>query len=249
MDLPQAKELFDTQGYVAWPGFMASDEIGQVNDALDRYIREIFPTLDETAGFFEDKDDPSTLMRLQGMCDHDPFFDDLYHGEKFMGLARALLDDEVVGKNLQWFNKLPNGGKATPPHQDGFYFMLEPNEAITLWLAQDTVDEENGCVRYLPGSHKESMRPHQRTEVLGFSQGITNYDEADYQHETPVHAQPGDLLVHHSMCIHRADENPSSRPRRALGFVYFAARAKEDAEKAEAYRQQLYEEWERDGQI
>jgi hypothetical protein len=51
------------------------------------------------------------------------------------------------------------------------------------------------------------------------------------------------------MCIHRADENPSTRPRRALGFVYFAARAKEDAEKAEAYRQQLYEEWERDGQI
>ena len=91
--------------------------------------------------------------------------------------------------------------------------------------------------------------PWVREDRLRGMEGITDYDVADYQHETPVHAQPGDLLVHHSMCIHRADENPSSRPRRALGFVYFAARAKEDAEKAEAYRQQLYEEWERDGQI
>ncbi len=53
------------------------------------------------------------------------------------------------------------------------------------------------------------------------------------------------------MCIHRANENPSTRTRtrRALGFVYFAARAKEDAEKAETYRQQLYEEWEKEGRI
>jgi len=54
MDLQQAKELFDKQGYVAWPGFMTSDEIGQVNDALDRYIREIFPTLDEMKSLVSD---------------------------------------------------------------------------------------------------------------------------------------------------------------------------------------------------
>jgi phytanoyl-CoA hydroxylase len=249
MDLQQAKEEFATQGYVAWRGFMDPREIGQVNAELDRYIRDIFPTLPDTAGFFEDKDDPATLMRLQNMCHYDDYFRQLYYGDRLMDIGRALLDDELVGKNLQWFNKLPNGGKATPPHQDGFYFMLEPNEGLTLWLAQDDVDEENGCVRYLPGSHKEDMRPHQRTDVLGFSQGITDYGAADYQREAPVCAQPGDLLIHHSMCVHRADANPSPRPRRALGFVYFAARAKEDAEKAAAYRQQLYTEWEKEGKI
>ena len=249
MDLQLAKDQFATQGYVAWRGFVDPQEVGEIDQALDRYIRDIFPRLDETAGFFEDKNDSATLMRLQGMCDHDSFFHDLYYGERMMNLARALLADDVVGKNLQWFNKLPNGGKATPPHQDGFYFMLEPNEAITLWLAQDTVDEENGCVRYLPGSHKGAMRPHQRTEVLGFSQGITDYGDADHQREVAVCAEPGDLLIHHSMCVHRADANPSSRPRRALGLVYFAARAKEDAEKAETYRQQLYQEWEKEGRI
>ena len=51
------------------------------------------------------------------------------------------------------------------------------------------------------------------------------------------------------MCVHRADANDSPRPRRALGFVYFAARAKEDLERAEAYRQQLFDEWEKEGLI
>ena len=247
MDLQQATEQFAADGYLAWRGFMNRDEIDQVNAELDRYIRDVFPTLPDNAGFFEDKDDPSTLMRLQGMSDNDDFFHDLYHSERMKDIARALLGEEIVARNLQWFNKLPNGGKATPPHQDGFYFMLEPNEAITLWLAQDDIDEENGCVRYMPGSHKGDMRPHQRTDILGFSQGITDYGDDDYSREVPVHAAPGDLLIHHAMCIHRADANDSPRPRRALGFVYFAQRAKEDAERAEAYRQQLFAEWEKEG--
>ncbi|MBT7862833.1 MAG: phytanoyl-CoA dioxygenase family protein, partial [Gemmatimonadetes bacterium] len=116
-------------------------------------------------------------------------------------------------------------------------------------LAQDTVDEENGCVRYLPGSHREGMRPHQRTDILGFSQGISDYGAEDRRCEVPICAEPGDLLVHHSLTVHRADANPSPRPRRALGLVYFAERAQENAERADLYRQQLYTEWEKAGKI
>ena len=56
------------------------------------------------------------------------------------------------------------------------------------------VDEENGCVRYLPGSHREGMRPHRRTNVLGFSQGMSNYGTEDCAREVPVCAEPGDLF-------------------------------------------------------
>ena len=131
MDLQQAKEEFTAQGFVAWRGFIDATEIAQINAEFDRYIAEVLPTLGDDAGFYEDKDDPATLMRLQGMTDHDSYFHQLFHNERMFDIARTLLNDEVVGRNLQWFNKLPNGGKATPPHQDGFYFMLEPNEAIT----------------------------------------------------------------------------------------------------------------------
>ncbi len=249
MDLQQAKREFDERGFTVLRGFMSATEIGQVNAELDRYIADVLPGLPETAAFYEDRDDAATLMRLQNMCDHDDFFRDLYYGERLLKLGALFMDGPIRGKNLQWFNKLPRIGKETPAHQDGFYFMLEPNEALTMWLAQDVVDEENGCVRYLPGSHREGMRPHQRTNMLGFSQGMSDYGKEDQAREVPVCAEPGDLLIHHSMTVHRAEANPSPRPRRALGFVYFAERAEEDAEKAERYRQQLYVDWEKEGKI
>ena len=51
------------------------------------------------------------------------------------------------------------------------------------------------------------------------------------------------------MTVHRANTNPSPAPRRALGFVYFAARAREDAAKAAIYREKLYKAWEAEGKI
>ena len=44
--------------------------------------------------------------------------------------------------NLQYFNKSPGANKPTPPHQDGYYFMITPCEAVTMWLALDEVDDE-----------------------------------------------------------------------------------------------------------
>lgn len=249
MDLQAAKAAFDRDGFVHIKGFLNADEVAALNTNLQRYIDEVLPTLPAEAGFYEIKDRPDSLMRLQNMYDYDGYFRELYFDRRCIELGEALLGDQLRPKNMQWFNKPARIGNQTPPHQDGFYFMLEPNEALTLWLAQDAADEENGCVRYLPGSHRGDMRPHQRTEVLGFSQGITDYGASDRAAELPVCAAPGDLIAHHSLTVHRADPNPSPRPRRALGLVYFAERAREDAARAEAYRQRLYREWEAEGKI
>jgi phytanoyl-CoA hydroxylase len=246
---PQHKADFDRDGFVLLRGWLSAEEAAEVNDNVDRFIDEVLPGAPETTAFYEDKDDPSSIKRLQNMVTLDPWFHDLFYSERFHGLAAHLLGDGARGKNLQWFNKPARVGGITPAHQDGFYFMLEPNEAITLWLALDEIDEETGCIRYVRGSHRDGMRPHQRSNVVGFSQGLPDYGDDDRAREEPIRAQPGDLFAHHSMTIHRADANPSDRRRAALGFVYFADAAKEDAEKAERYRQELYAQWEKEGKL
>ena len=63
-----------------------------------------------------------------------------------------------------------------PPHQDGYYFNLDSDKAVTGWLALEDVDDENGCIHYVKGSHKkEEYRPHGKSEILGFSQGVTRF--------------------------------------------------------------------------
>lgn len=253
-DIDDPKSLrtrFRNDGYVALPGFLNETEIVEVKRNLDRYSDEIVPDLSDEHVFYEKKDDKSTLKQLQQMFSYDDFFKDMMFGSKFERVAEILLEDEVEGKNLQYFNKAPQVGQATPPHQDGYYFMLKPPEAVTMWLAIEEVDEENGCVRYVPGSHKKGMRPHGRTDTLGFSQGITDYGtEEDKKLEKPIPASPGDLLVHHALTIHRADGNNSKeRSRKAMGFIYYAASAEEDKEAHEEYQKKLAEEMKEEGKI
>lgn len=236
-------------GYVAIRGFMNEQDMSELYDNLKRFRQDVLPTLPVEHVFYEDKDNKDTLKQIQKMQTHDDYFGQLFHG-KFKQLAEILIGS-VDGKNMQYFNKPPLVGKPTPPHQDGYYFMLTPNEALTMWLALDDVDEENGCVRYVRGSNHWGMRNHGRTEVLGFSQGIIDYGTPqDLEHEIAFPAQPGDLLVHHALTIHRADGNRSKdRTRQALGFIYYSQDAKIDEDAHIAYQKKLAEEMKQAGKL
>lgn len=190
--------------------------------------------------FYEDENDPSTLKQMQNLFSYDPYFLQLLKGSKFENIAEVLLEDKVIGKEVEYFNKPPQIGKPTPPHQDNYYFNLKPAKAITMWMALEDVDMENGCLHYVKGSHLKGLRPHSRTQTLGFSQGITDFGEKDVENEIAFPAIPGDLLIHHSLTIHRADGNNSAlHSRRALGFIYFAESAKVDEKSRKSYEKEL----------
>jgi phytanoyl-CoA hydroxylase len=192
---------------------------------------------------YEDFNDPSTLKQINDLGAFDPSFDEVMHNPRFVELAAILLHDEVVPQHATAFVKPPHQGTPTPPHQDGYYFNLKPNEALTVWLPVGDIDSDNGALCYLKGSHHKGIMPHGSSGVLGFSQGLTA-DNLDALGEQVVcKVKSGDCLVHHSGTIHYAFGNPSPRPRRALGLVYYSARAREDEEakaryQAEARRQQ-----------
>ena len=243
VDLTDVKRKFDEEGYVYLPGLLSHAEVTDVQDYLDKFIQNNVPDLSPDQAFYEDNNDPSTLKQLFNLHEHEPFFEKLLTGSRFEQLAESVLDEKVIGKNVEYFNKPPLIGKPTPPHQDNYYFMLQPPQAVTMWLALEDVDTQNGCVRYIPQSHLAGLRTHGRTQTLGFSQGITDYSEKDKAKEVYFIVKPGDLLVHHSMTIHRADGNISPvRGRKALGFIYFGQSAHEDLERKKLYQQKLQEE-------
>ncbi|WP_119080738.1 phytanoyl-CoA dioxygenase family protein [Chitinophaga alhagiae] len=237
------KETFQRDGYVLIPAFLDSDEVNEIIKNFERVIEQVTPNMPAEKMFFEDKDDPSTLKQLIDIHQYDQFFDNVLNKGKFKDIAALLLNDNVVGKTLEYFNKPPRIGKPTPPHQDGYYFMLKPSVAVTMWMALEPADEENGCVRYIKGSHLTGMRPHGRTQTLGFSQQILDYGPEDINKEISITAKPGDLLIHHSLTIHTAGGNKSAtRSRKALGLIYFGLSAREDTEAKAAYQKKLQAE-------
>ena len=250
----EAKSLktdYDRDGFVALRGFLSLVELQTLKDNLERYIAEVVPTLPKEDVFYEDKADASTLKQLIRMSQNDAFFAEMQNQGVFREVAEILLGREVAPQNLQFFNKPAKIGAPTPPHQDGYYWMITPMEGCTMWLALEDVDEANGCVRYARGSHSEGVREHGWTNTLGFSQGLRDFPtESDQANEVVMRAQAGDLLVHDAMTVHWADGNSSeNRSRRAMGLVYYSDRAETDEVARDAYKEKLHDSLQAAGKI
>jgi phytanoyl-CoA hydroxylase len=239
--LKELKSDFARDGYVFLPGFFNAEQIAEVNSKLQEFIKDVVPTMPANHVVYEDKENRETLKQLQDLQVHSKFFNTIMTDSELEKLAEAVLGEKVIGKNVEYFNKPPKIGKSTPPHQDAYYFNIKPRQALTMWMALEDADEENGCVSYIAGSHLKEMRPHDRTQTLGFSQSITNYGTAeDMAALRSFPAKPGDLLIHHSMTVHSAGPNTTaSRSRKALGLIYFGESAQPDLEAKEAYMKAL----------
>lgn len=215
------KDSFAEDGFVVIRGFLPAPDLQVLQSELDRYIRDVVPSLPASDAFYHDPARPETLKQLHRL-EQDPFFAEYRNASRWREIAEALLGEPVHDPlGVEWFNKPPGTAHATPPHQDNYYFCLTPPQVLTIWLALDPVDEENGCLRYVRGSHRQGVRPHGRTQTLGFSQGITDFGPADLEREVAIPAQPGDALIHHGLTIHRAEANRShARHRRSFGLVF-----------------------------
>ena len=230
-DYTQYKKRYDRDGFVLIRNFLSADECGPLFTALDRYILEVVPSIPDESAFYQDKSRPESLKQLQHLEKHEPYFEGYCSHPKWNVLASTLIGEEAHTLGPKWMDKPPKTDHPTPPHQDNFYFKFNPPHVASVWMAIDSVDERNGGLRYIPGSHQRGIRPHALTSVLGFSQGITDYCSKDEEMEKIVDMEPGDVVVHHGEIIHRADPNQSTtRHRRAFAMVYYGVSCKVDEE-------------------
>ena len=131
---------------------------------------------------------------------------------------------QVAGEDLiLWgttlFGKPAFTGKATAWHQDGDYYPIEPLETVTVWIALDDSTKENGCMQFIPGSHKERrLFPHHWDDdpALNLRQVI----DAEYAPEDQardIELKAGQLSIHDVYLVHGSRANTS--PNRRAGFI------------------------------
>lgn len=237
MNYDAAKQTFDRDGFVVVRQFLDQNELAELAAQLDRYIRDVVPGLSDAHAFYQDRSRPETLKQMQFM-NVDRFFAGYTAHPKWRTLAETLVGEAATCESPEWFNKPPGVDHPTPPHQDNYYFNLAPPNVVTIWLALDQVGEENGCLRYLPGSHLRGFRPHARSNVLGFSQAITDFGPQDEAAERKIHFAPGDAVAHHGMTIHRAEPNRSpTLNRRAFAMVFKGVSCRRDEARFARYQQ------------
>ena len=233
------KDFFHENGFVHLKNFLNQHLLVELRNEVERYINDKVPFLDPGDVFFDNPEKPETLKQLHRM-EQDPFFNEYRNHPLWIETSEFLLNEPVEpAMGVELFNKPPNTNHETPPHQDNYYFCLEPPKVLTIWVALDLADQTNGCMKYVAGSHLNGIRNHDTSNTLGFSQSITDFCHEDAKNEKSITAKPGDALIHHGNTIHRAGVNQTqNRHRRGFAMVFKAVSAKRNENKFKIYDKQ-----------
>lgn len=142
--------------------------------------------------------------------------------ERFASVAAELLEVPAVRLyHDQALFKEPGGG-FTPWHQDQFYWPLETDRTITMWMPLVEVDEAMGPMRFASGSHRDG---HLGDFPIGDeSQRVFDemVRERGYVCEAGGFFAPGDATFHSGWTLHSAPGNSTGRMREVMTIIYFA---------------------------
>lgn len=135
-----------------------------------------------------------------------------------LDMAAQLIGPDICLWNMSFFAKPAHNGKKTPYHQDGEYWPIRPLATCTVWIAIDEATEENGCLRYIPGSHRtQKLMAHEVKPDAGYTLNRelekSEYDEAIAE---SLILPAGGMALHDVYLAHGSEENHSDKPRRGM---------------------------------
>ena len=204
------RKEYDEQGYVIARGALDPDLAQETVDHV-HWLCERYPDVrPERFG--------------HNLLVDDPFIHRLVGDDRLLDIAEQFISPGVALFAAHYIAKKPRDGRAVQWHQDGSYWPLEPMDVTTLWLAGTESTVGNGCMRVLPGTHRNHLLKHselialdQEKYVLGA--GIRP-DRIDDSAAVDLALDPGDVSIHNPNIIHGSNANRSGRWRVGLTLRY-----------------------------
>ncbi len=163
--------------------------------------------------------DPSrVLFHALGAWRIGRAFHDVLWAPAFTMAASQLLGGPVRFWHDQLFCKPAKHGGVVAWHQDYSYWTrTQPMAHLTCWIGLDDSTRDNGCLHYVPDSHRWPLLPI--TGLAGDMEAIRGVlsDEqwAQFQRPVAIELKAGECSFHHPLLVHGSFENRTDRPRRA----------------------------------
>ncbi|MCB9717498.1 MAG: phytanoyl-CoA dioxygenase family protein [Myxococcales bacterium] len=157
----------------------------------------------------------------------DAFWVRMVTDERLVDLAQRFLGPDLACFTAHYICKPPQDGQAVLWHQDGAYWNLQPMEALTVWVAIDDSQPDNGCLRMLPGTHRLELAPIVlRDDVPNMLCSSVPAEMVDEDAAVDVVLRAGDVSIHHPNIIHGSEENrsPSRRCGLDIGYIRTSTR-------------------------
>ncbi|MCE5308008.1 MAG: phytanoyl-CoA dioxygenase family protein [Acidobacteriales bacterium] len=212
-------DFYRDQGYLAGVKVLDEAQVDALREQLTRLMDPAHPghSLFYEFNLNESGNAETVLFHALGAWRVEPAFHDLLWNPRFLVPASQLLGGAVRFWHDQLFCKPARHGGVVAWHQDYSYWTrTEPMAHLTCWIALDDSTSENGCLHYVPGSHRWNLLPI--TGLTGdmdeVRRVLTDEQRAAFR-PVPVELRRGECSFHHPLLLHGSYENRSDRARRA----------------------------------
>lgn len=212
----QQKEFYVQNGYLlGLPPIYTRQEMNQLQSELPQLLTLL------QAG--------ETAKDVREWHETSRWLFDICMNPKIQDLVEGVLGPDFYLWASSFFIKEPRTKATVGWHQDAYYWPITPHNSVTVWLAFSDVDEENGAMRIVPGSHKAGVIKHNRS-VATESVLTLELEKGSFREDTAVSMclKAGEVSLHDDAAVHGSPANPSERQRAGLAIRFSGTNVKND---------------------
>ncbi len=216
---------FHEQGYLAGIQVLDDRQVEALCSELGGLMKKSHPAHDLFYEYHsnESQDADAVLFHALGAWRTEPGFHDVLWSPAALMAASQLLSGPIRLWHDQLFCKPAHHGGVVAWHQDYSYWTrTQPMAHLTCWIALDDSNRDNGCLFYVPKSHRWNLLPV--TGLTGNMEEIMTVLSPEQQkafHPVPMELKRGQCTFHHPLMVHGSYANRSQRPRRATLINFF----------------------------
>ena len=220
------RTAFERDGYVHLRGVMSEAEMKDIEQVYDRFLRgdiavEGKDFNDMTTG--EHGEDPAGYAVVNVMVPrrYHPAWQGNLFERRATSIATQLCGEGMTIDFDQLLAKSPGREDAIFHwHQDQAYWIdTDDRRTATCWLAVDDSTIQNGCMQFLPGSHRQPVRPHRPLHGDRSASHTLVTDLRPDDVMRPVEINRGDITVHNEGVLHGSGGNHSATSYRRAYIV------------------------------
>lgn len=216
----EAQQHFFEKGYTIGPASIGHEVITELLADLEQLMQPGHPGnhLWHEYHTNESTNPDTILFHALGAWRIKPSFHDLLWHPAITIPARQLLSSPIHFWHDQLFCKPARHGGVVAWHQDYSYWTrTTPMQHLTCWVALEDASIDNGCLHYIPGSHKWDLLPVTglADDMASIKRVLNGEQWETFQSPEAVELKAGQVVFHHPLAIHGSFENRTGQSRKA----------------------------------
>ena len=223
----EQKDFYAENGYLMVEDAVTPDQLARLQEITDRLIEGSRHVTENTDVYDLDTGHSASeprLTRIKLPHKQDPFYWDLLKKSRLTEVLTDLLGPDTLLNTSKLNTKAPGGGAAVEWHQDWAFYPHTNDSLLAFGLMLEDVDEVNGPLMVIPGSHRGPLLSHHAGGVFC---GAINPDDPLFEMDRAVTltGKAGSMTVHHVRALHGSAPNVSDRARKILFYELASADA------------------------